>query len=77
MTSKSLQLLRTIMSKAVANQLTVMRAWAHSVDAPYIMETSPGVYNENVFRGLDYVLELARQNGLKVQILSCVRFTGL
>ena len=62
------QLLGNIMDKAVASQLTVMRAWAHAVDASYAMETAPGVYNENVFRGLDYVLELAHQKGLKVNV---------
>ena len=30
------------------------------------METSPGTFNEAIFRGLDYALEQARQNGLKV-----------
>ena len=36
------QLIRDLMGKAVANKLTVMRAWAHSVDQQYPLETSPG-----------------------------------
>lgn len=60
-----LQLIRSTMDDAVANNLTVMRAFATAVDAAYPMQTSPGVYNENVFRGLDYALEQARQRGIK------------
>lgn len=55
------------MDKAVANKLNVLRAFATAVDPYYPMETAPGIYKENVFRGLDYALEQARQRGLKVQ----------
>ena len=61
-----MQLLREVMSTAVANKLTVMRFFANAVDPNYPMETRPGTFNEAIFRGLDYALEQARQNGLKV-----------
>ena len=64
-----MQLIRNLMDKAVVVNLNVMRAFATAVDTYYPMEISPGVYNENVFRGLDYALEQARQRGLKVNLL--------
>lgn len=62
-----MQLIRSYMDTAVANNLNVMRIWAQTVGfnrAPF--QTSPGVYNENIFRGLDYTLDQARQRNLKV-----------
>lgn len=61
-----LQLIRDLMDLAVANKLTVMRAFATAVDPQYPMQSSPTAYNENMFRGLDYVLEQARLRGIKV-----------
>ena len=54
------------MDKAVANKLNVMRAFATAVDPTYPLASSPGQYNENMFRGLDYALDQARQRGIKV-----------
>ena len=48
------------------NNLTVMRAWAQSVDSTAVLQTAPGQYNEAVFVGLDYALDQARQHSLKV-----------
>lgn len=55
-----------MMDNAVANNLTVMRAFATAVDPSCSLQSSPGVYNEAVFMGLDYALEQARQRGIKV-----------
>ena len=66
-----LQLVRAYLDTAVANNLNVMRIWAQTVGfnrAPF--QTSPGMYNENIFRGLDYALDQARQRNIKV---GCVR----
>ena len=63
-----MQLIRSYMDTAVANDLNVMRIWAQTVGfnrAPF--QTSPGVYNENIFRGLDYTLDQARQRNLKAR----------
>lgn len=57
------------MDKAVANGLNVMRAFATAVDPWYSLETSPGVYSEAMFRGLDYVLDEARSRGIKASTL--------
>ena len=62
-----MQLVRAYLDTAVANNLNVMRIWAQTVGfnrAPF--QTSPGVYNENIFRGLDYALDQARQRDIKV-----------
>ena len=58
------------MDEAVANNLNVIRFFANAVDKPYTLETSPGTFNEQVFRGLDYALDQARQRGLKVSWVS-------
>jgi mannan endo-1,4-beta-mannosidase len=36
-------LVRDMLDRAVANQFTVMRAWAHSVDPQYALQVRPGV----------------------------------
>lgn len=56
------------MDRAVANKLNTIRIFANAVDPQYTMETSPGVFNEAVFRGLDYALDQARQRGIKVHL---------
>ncbi|CAN0890772.1 Mannan endo-1,4-beta-mannosidase 6 [Linum grandiflorum] len=52
--------------------LTVCRTWAFSDgDGPNTLQLSPGVFNERVFRGLDYVIVEARRHGIRL-ILSLV-----
>lgn len=60
------QLIRSLLQQARGNGFSVMRAWAHTVGTNYPLQTAPGVYNENIFRGLDYALDEARKNGVKV-----------
>lgn len=52
-----------------------MRTWAHSVSKPYALQTSPGQYNEAIFRGLDYVIAQARLTGIRVWTQSRVAYT--
>lgn len=40
-----------------------------------ILQTSPGEYNEAVFKGLDYVLDEARKRGIRVS--SCTGLAGV
>ncbi len=54
------------MDEAVGANLTVMRAWAVGVTAPYSVQTSPGVYVEAMLRGIDYALDQARQHNIRV-----------
>ncbi len=65
------QLIRDQMDAAVAAGFTVMRAWSHGVTANYALQTSPGVYNEAMFQGLDYALDQAQQRNIKVQTTPC------
>ncbi|KAK9860395.1 hypothetical protein WJX84_005375 [Apatococcus fuscideae] len=60
------QLIRTLMDEAAQANLTVMRAWAVGVTSNYAIQTSPGVFNEAMFRGIDYALDQARQHNIKV-----------
>lgn len=55
------------MDMAVADGLTMLRCFAFATNPQYPMQTSPGVYNEAIFRGLDYALDQARQRGLKAR----------
>jgi mannan endo-1,4-beta-mannosidase len=63
------QLIRMQMNAGVAAGLTVLRAWSHGVTANYALQTSPGVYNEAMFRGLDYALDQAAQHNLKARCM--------
>ena len=44
----------------------VVRAWANPVSLDYTLMEAPGVYNENMFRGLDFFLDEARKSGVRV-----------
>ena len=66
-TFADLQLVRQLMDEAVADGFTVLRAWATAVDPQYSLQPSPGNFSEPIFRGLDYVLDQARQRNLKVR----------
>lgn len=62
-----LQLLRQTMDTAAGAGLNMLRMWTNGVTPAYAVQRSPGVYNEGMLRGLDYVLDQARQRNLKVQ----------
>ncbi|KAL6615747.1 hypothetical protein ACP70R_038017 [Stipagrostis hirtigluma subsp. patula] len=59
------------MSQAAGKGLSVARTWAFSDGGSNALQYQPGHYNENTFRGLDFVLSEARKYGIKV-ILSLV-----
>uniref|UniRef100_A0ACD5VI06 Uncharacterized protein n=1 Tax=Avena sativa TaxID=4498 RepID=A0ACD5VI06_AVESA len=59
------------LSQAAARGLTVARTWAFSDGGGNALQYSPGKYNENTFKGLDFVLSEARKVGVNV-ILSLV-----
>lgn len=54
------------MSKGKAASFNMIRAWATSASPYYALQTSPGNFSEPIFRGLDYALDQARQQSLKV-----------
>lgn len=57
-----------VLEEASELGLTVVRTWAFNDGATQwnALQTAPGVYQEYVFQGLDYVLHKARQLGLRV-----------
>lgn len=58
--------------QAATHGLTVARTWAFNDGNTYkALQTSPGVYDEQVFRGLDFVVSHAKSYGIKL-ILSFV-----
>ncbi|RAL43003.1 unnamed protein product [Cuscuta campestris] len=61
-----------VLREASAAGLSVCRTWAFSDGNRYnALQTSPGVYDERVFQGLDFVLTEARKYGVRL-ILSLV-----
>ena len=60
-------MLRSTMSTGQQAGLTVMRAWTDGVSSQFALQTSPGQYSEAMFRGLDYLLDQARQQGIRVR----------
>ena len=72
-----MQLIRDVMSKGQAAGLNVIRAWATSASPYYALQTSPGNFSEPIFRGLDYALDQARQQNLKVSFLIMTLAVGL
>ncbi|XP_071687337.1 putative mannan endo-1,4-beta-mannosidase 9 [Rutidosis leptorrhynchoides] len=51
--------------------MNVVRTWAFSDGGNKPLQTSPGVYNENMFKALDFVISEAKKHGLHL-ILSLV-----
>ncbi|URE12491.1 Mannan endo-1,4-beta-mannosidase [Musa troglodytarum] len=59
------------LSDATAAGLTVCRTWAFNDGGNSPLQSSPGVYNENVFQALDFVVSEAKNNGIRL-ILSLI-----
>lgn len=62
---------RDMFSQSRSAQLSVVRTWVHTNDQQFPFQIEPGVYDEAAFRALDFVIEEARRNGLKL-VLSLV-----
>lgn len=61
-----------MMKRGAQMGMTVCRTWAFSDgDSPNALQVSPGVFNERVFKGLDYVIVEARRHRIRL-ILSLV-----
>eukprot|EP01025_Chloroclados_australasicus_P031892 TRINITY_DN322_c0_g1_i2.p2 TRINITY_DN322_c0_g1~~TRINITY_DN322_c0_g1_i2.p2 ORF type:complete len:584 (+),score=68.95 TRINITY_DN322_c0_g1_i2:113-1753(+) len=65
------QIIQNMIAQASHAGLNSIRTWAHTSDPHFAFQTAPGVYNERAFMALDFVLETARRNGMKV-ILSFI-----
>ncbi|KAM5576099.1 mannan endo-1,4-beta-mannosidase 7 [Rosa sericea] len=60
-----------VFREATSHGLTVARTWAFSDGGYRPLQYSPGSYNEQMFKGLDFVIAEARRYGIKL-ILSLV-----
>ncbi|ONH96896.1 hypothetical protein PRUPE_7G158000 [Prunus persica] len=61
----------SVFREATSHGLTVARTWAFSDGGYRPLQYSPGSYNEQMFKGLDFVIAEARRYGIKL-ILSLV-----
>ena len=55
-----------LMNEAVENGLKVVRMWAHTITEGHAIQSAPGVWNEEILEGMDFVLDQARRRGLKI-----------
>ncbi|XP_030523680.1 mannan endo-1,4-beta-mannosidase 5-like [Rhodamnia argentea] len=55
-----------VFREASAAGLSVCRTWAFSDGGDRGLQTSPGVYDERVFQGLDFVISEARRSGVRL-----------
>ncbi|XP_073003583.1 mannan endo-1,4-beta-mannosidase 5-like [Typha latifolia] len=60
-----------VFREAAANGLTVCRTWAFNDGGDRALQVSPGVYDEQVFEGFDFVISEAQKYGVRL-ILSLV-----
>lgn len=59
-------LVSNVFSEASSHGLSVARTWAFSDAGDRALQTSPGSYNEQTFKGLDFVVAEARRHGIKL-----------
>uniref|UniRef100_A0A0E0KL02 mannan endo-1,4-beta-mannosidase n=1 Tax=Oryza punctata TaxID=4537 RepID=A0A0E0KL02_ORYPU len=60
----------TAFQQASAHGLNLARTWAFSDGGDQPLQSSPGVYNETMFQGLDFVIAEARRHG--IYLLLCL-----
>ncbi|MEW5298790.1 MAG: hypothetical protein WDW36_001873 [Sanguina aurantia] len=65
------QVIAEAMANAQGRGVNVIRAWAHSSDPKFPFQVAPGVYREEAFRSLDFVLHQASLHNIHL-ILSFV-----
>jgi len=61
----------SVFEQAAAHGLNVARTWAFNDGQEEALQTSPGVYDEQVFQALDFVVSEANKYGIRL-ILSLV-----
>ncbi|KAH7682392.1 Mannan endo-1,4-beta-mannosidase protein [Dioscorea alata] len=61
----------TVFRQASSYGMTVVRTWAFNDGGYRPLQSSPGVYDEDIFKGLDFVISEAKKYGIRL-ILSLV-----
>lgn len=59
----------SVLRNASEMGVKVIRTWAFNDKGENALQTSPGVYDERVFQGLDYVVAKAEQLGLRLMLV--------
>ncbi|KAK3404229.1 hypothetical protein EUGRSUZ_K00548, partial [Eucalyptus grandis] len=54
----------SVFQEAAKNGMNMARTWAFSDGVNRALQISPGIYNEDMFKGLDFVISEARRNGV-------------
>lgn len=60
------ELVRKLMERGQEIGFNSMRTWVTPVNPQYALQTAPGEYSEAAFRGLDYVIDQARKNNIRL-----------
>ena len=60
------ELVRKQLEKAADVGFNTVRAWVQPVSPQYALQDAPGNFNEAALEGLDYLLDEARKNGIRV-----------
>ncbi|RVW62597.1 Mannan endo-1,4-beta-mannosidase 5 [Vitis vinifera] len=55
-----------VFGQATASRLSVCRTWAFNDGGNQALQISPGVYDERVFQGLDFVISEAKRYGVRL-----------
>ncbi|KAL6315315.1 hypothetical protein AAG906_000409 [Vitis piasezkii] len=55
-----------VFGQATASRLSVCRTWAFNDGGNQALQISPGVYDEGVFQGLDFVISEAKRYGVRL-----------
>ncbi|WOG82114.1 hypothetical protein DCAR_0101276 [Daucus carota subsp. sativus] len=58
----------TTLQQASMHGMNVARTWAFSDGGYRSLQSSPGVYNEDMFKGLDFVVAEAKKNGIYLML---------
>jgi xylose isomerase len=64
------------MRAAKAAGLSAIRLWGHGDGVQTLLQTDAGVYDEQVFRSLDYVVHQARLHNIRVRTLHMAAVDG-
>ena len=57
---------RAHLSRPLPLPVLAVRMWAHTITPGHAIQSAPGVWDEDILRGMDFILAEARKRGLKI-----------
>ena len=57
---------RAHLSRPLPLPVPAVRMWAHTITPGHAIQSAPGVWNEDILRGMDFILAEARKRRLKI-----------